>query len=80
MSGDQNDWYFRLMLANAGDYLEAGDVGQEEIDDTETKAPPAYLIDSVKTVSNKDYFVAVRLEHKPERVAYGGFVIYDQNT
>ena len=80
MCGDENDWYFRLVFANAGDYLEAGDVRQEEIDDTKTKVSPAHLVGSIKTPRTKNHLVAVRLKHEPERVAYGGLVIYDEDA
>jgi hypothetical protein len=43
MCGDQDDRYLRLMLQNVGDYLETGNVSQEEIDDTKTKAPSSHL-------------------------------------
>jgi len=65
---------------NVCDYLKPGDVSQKEIDDTETKTPVARLVYPVHPFCDKHDLVAVRLEHKPERVAHGRFVIDDQNT
>ena len=80
MCCDQDDWNFRLVLANVRNYLKTGDVRQEEIDDAETKRSLSHLINSSETARNKDHLVAVRLKHKPERVAYRGLVIYDEDA
>ena len=80
MSGDEKNRDLRLKVVNVCNYLKAGDVSQKKIDDTEFKTPVARLVYSIQSFRHKYDFVAVRLEHKPERVAYGGFVIYDQNT
>ncbi len=80
MRGDEKNRNLRLQVVNVCDYLKPGDVSQKEIDDTETKPPVTRLIYSVHPFCYKHDLVAVRLEHKPERVAYGRFVIDDQNT
>ena len=80
MSGDEKNRNLRLEISNVCDYLKPGDVSQKKIDDTKPEAPVAHLIYSVHSIRHKYNLVAVRLEHKPKRVAYGRFVIDDQNT
>jgi hypothetical protein len=65
---------------NVCDYLEPRDVGQKQIDDSETKTAVARLINPIHPFCHKHDLVAVRLKHKPECVAYRRFVIDDQNT
>ena len=80
MRGDEKNRNLRLQVVNVCDYLKPGDVSQKEIDDTETEAPLSRLINSLHPLCDKHNLVTARLEHKPERVAYGWFVIDDQNT
>ena len=80
MRADQHNRYLRLMLVNIFDHLKPGDVGQKKIYDTKTEAPLPRLIDSVNPFGHEHHLVAAGFEHKPERVAYGRFVIDDQNT
>ena len=80
MSGDEKNRNLRLEIVNVCDYLKPRDVSQKEIDDTETKTPLARLVYSFHPFRHEHNLVAVRLEHKPERIAYGRFVIDDQNT
>lgn len=68
--GDQKNWYLRLKIQQIGDDLKTGDVGQKEIDDTKTEAPVARLVYAITTVGDKHNFVAIRLKHQPECVAY----------
>ena len=56
--------------ANVCDYLKPGDVSQKKIDNTKPEAPLARLVYSIHSVRHEHNLVAVRLEHKPERVAY----------
>ena len=67
---DQKDVYLRLQIKQIGDDLEPGAVCQKQIDDTKTEAPFARLVKTITTVSDKHHFVALRLKHQPERVAY----------
>jgi len=80
MRGDEKNWCLRLELANAGNYFKARNIVQKQIDDTKTEAPLSRLINSLHALCDKHHLVTARLEHKPERVAYGWFVIDDQNT
>ena len=80
MSGDQKNRDLRLKIANVRDYLEPGDVSKKKIDNSEFKTPVTRLVYSIQSFRNQHNFVAVRLEHKPERVAHRRFVIDDQNT
>jgi len=68
------------MLVNVFNYLKPGNVPEKKIDDTETEAPLSRLINSLHPLCDKHNLVTMRFEHKPERVAYGWFVIDDQNT
>ena len=80
MCGDQNDRNSRLMLADARDYLQPGDVRSAEIDDTKTKMSLSALIDSVPAISAKDHLVTVLLKHKFERVAYRRLVVNNDDA
>ena len=66
----QKDVYLRLQVEQIGDDLESGAVRQKQIDDTKTEAPFARLVKSITTVSDKYNFIALRLKHQPECVAY----------
>ena len=68
--GDQNDWYVWLQVFQISDDLEAGYVCQKQIDDTKTEAPAARLVDAITTVSDQHNFIALRLKHQLECVAY----------
>lgn len=70
MRGDEKYRYVRLKVAKICDYLKARDVSQKEINDTESEIPVACLFDSILAVGHKHHFIAVRLEHNPERVTY----------
>lgn len=80
MSRDKKNRNLRLEIVNVCDYLETRDVRQKKIDDAESEAPVACLIDSLLALGHKDHLVSVRLEHKPERVAYGWLIINNENT
>lgn len=80
MRRDEKNRYVRLNVAQVGDDLKAGGVRQKKIDDAQFKTPLACLINSLLTFGHQHYLVAVRLEHKLERIAYGWLVINDKNT
>ncbi len=69
MRGHQHNRQLRLKTANACDHLKPGDVSKEEIDDAEPKTPAARMVDSVMAIGRKHDLIAVRLEHKLERIA-----------
>ena len=70
VSGDQEKRYLRLEIAQIGDDFKTGDIGEKQIDDAETKVSFARLVDALETFSDEHDFVAFRLQHEPERVAY----------
>ena len=80
MRGDEKNRNLRLEIVNVCDHLEAGNVRQKKIDDTESEVPAACLIDSILAFSYKDDLVPVRLEHQPERIANGWLIINDENA
>ncbi|HYV13245.1 MAG TPA: hypothetical protein VE980_20235, partial [Pyrinomonadaceae bacterium] len=61
------------------DYLKPGNVCQVKIYNTESEAPITRLFDSILPFCHKHDLVAVRLKHKPERVAYGRLVIHNED-
>ena len=77
--GDQKKLNLRLEIAKVSDDFKTGDVGEIQIDDAETKTSFPRLSDTVKTVSYEHDFVALRLEHEPQSVAYRRFVVNYEN-
>ena len=75
VGADEKNRYLRLQCEKVCNHLETRDISQEKIDNAESKSPLARLIDSILPFCHKHNLVAVRLEHKPERVAYGRLVV-----
>jgi hypothetical protein len=68
-----------LKCEQVSDYLKPGNVCQVKVNNAKSEAPVARLFDAVQPFCYKHDFEAVRLKHKPERVAYGRLVINNEN-
>lgn len=79
MGGNEKNGNLRLDREKIFDYLKPGSVCQEKVNDTKSEAPSARLFDSFFAFCHKHNLVAVRLKHKPERVAYGRLVINNED-
>jgi len=77
--GNEKNRYVRLNCEQVCNYLVTRNVRQKEIDNAKSKAPVTRLFDSILPCCYKHDLVAVRLKHKPERVAYGRLVIDNEN-
>lgn len=67
---DQQQRNLRLQLKQIGDDLKSGDIREKQIDDAEPKPQAARLVEPIATVGGKHNFIALRLKHQPERIAY----------
>ena len=80
LTGDEEYRDLRLMFENACNYLKATQVFEKKIDNTESKAMVACLLNSFAPFSYEHDIITVRLKNQPERVAHGGLIVNNENA